>query len=145
MAEAFHLAQEGAAARAARSIPLRDYLIGAVLEGVPQAELTGHPVDRLPNHARFVFKGVDGNQLLMMLDLAGFACSSGSACKTGSPKPSEVLTSIGLNDDWALGSLRVTMGKDTTPAALQSLARVLPDLIERQRGLRGTDRTSPAG
>ena len=80
-----------------------------MLEEIPAARLTGHPVYRLPNHASFVFEGADGNVLLMLLDAAGFACSSGSACKTGSPKPSEVLTAVGLPPEWALGSLRVTV------------------------------------
>jgi cysteine desulfurase len=107
------------------------------LENIPQAQLTGHPEERLPNHASFVFQGVDGNQLLMMLDVAGFGCSSGSACKTGSPKPSEVLTALGLADDWALGSLRVTLGRDTTPQALQAFLAALPGLVAAQRKLRG--------
>jgi cysteine desulfurase len=135
MAEAFRLAQAGVAERAARFIPLRSRVIGTVLEIVPQSRLSGHPDERLPNHASFVFQGVDGNQLLMMLDVAGFGCSSGSACKTGSPKPSEVLTAVGLSDDWALGSLRVTMGRDTTPQALQEFLAVLPGLVEAQRRL----------
>jgi len=138
MAEAFVLAQQQAAQRATRYLPLRDHLIGAVLETVPQSRLTGHPAERLPNHASFVFDGADGNQLLMMLDLAGFACSSGSACKTGSPKPSEVLTAIGLPPEWALGSLRISMGSDTTPDVIQSFLDVLPGLVERNRTLRGT-------
>jgi cysteine desulfurase len=137
MAEAFRLAQEGAAERRAAILPLRGHLIGSVLENIPQAQLTGHPEERLPNHASFVFQGVDGNQLLMMLDVAGFGCSSGSACKTGSPKPSEVLTALGLADDWALGSLRVTLGRDTTPQALQAFLAALPGLVAAQRKLRG--------
>ena len=71
-------------------------------------------MERLPNHASFVFNGVDGNALLMMLDVEGIACSSGSACKTGNPEPSDVLTNLGFNHDWALGSLRVTLGTYTT-------------------------------
>ena len=93
---------------------MRDYLVGQVLESIPDAKLTGHPSDRLPNHASFVFKHVDGNALLTMLDVEGFACSSGSACKTGNPEPSEVLTALGLERDWALGSLRVTLGSGST-------------------------------
>jgi cysteine desulfurase len=137
MAEAFRLAQEGVAERSCAALPLRDHMIGSILETVPQAQLTGHPLERLPNHASFVFQGVDGNQLLMMLDVAGFGCSSGSACKTGSPKPSEVLTALGLADDWALGSLRVTMGRGTTPHEVQDFLAVLPGLVAAQRKLRG--------
>jgi cysteine desulfurase len=95
--------------------------------------LTGHPVDRLPNHASFVFEGIDGNALLMMLDANGFACSSGSACKTGDPEPSEVLTALGLSRDWALGSLRVTLGEGTRPEDIDSFLGILPGLVERVR------------
>ena len=72
-------------------------------------------------------------ELLMMLDIAGFACSSGSACKTGSPKPSEVLLACGLSADWALGSLRITMGKDTEPETIEALLEALPVQVKRQR------------
>ncbi len=135
MAEAFHLAQAEADERARRLIPLRDHLIGQVLEEIPRARLTGHPTQRLPNHASFVFEGVDGNTLLQMLDVAGFACSSGSACKTGSPQPSEVLTAIGLSRSWALGSLRVTLGQDTTPDQVARFLHILPELVQRVRDM----------
>jgi cysteine desulfurase len=135
MAEAFHLAQAEADERARRLIPLRDHLIGQVLEEIPRARLTGHPTQRLPNHASFVFEGVDGNTLLQMLDVAGSACSSGSACKTGSPQPSEVLTAIGLSRSWALGSLRVTLGQDTTPDQVARFLHILPELVQRVRDM----------
>ena len=133
LAEAFHLAQISVTDHARRLVAMRDFLIGRVLESVPDARLTGHPTQRLPNHASFVFKGADGNRLLMLLDLAGFACSSGSACKVGSPKPSEVLLAIGLSPDWALGSLRVTLGKDSTPAQIEKFTAVLPGLVDKAR------------
>ncbi len=135
LSEAFRLAQEGAAERAARMAEMRDHLIGTVLEEIPRTRLTGHPVERLPNHASFVFEGVDGNTLLQMLDTAGFACSSGSACKTGNPQPSEVLTAVGLSRSWALGSLRVTFGQETTAQQVDALTRVLPELVHCARGL----------
>ena len=121
--------------RAARVRPLRDRIIGTVLEEIPQSRLTGHPEARLPNHASFAFEGVDGNQLMMMLDIEGYACSSGSACKTGSPQPSDVLTAIGLSRNWALGSLRVSMGRDTTPDSIEKFSGVLPGVISKLRGL----------
>ena len=133
LAEAFHLAQISVADHARRLIAMRDFLIGRVLESIPDTRLTGHPTQRLPNHASFVFKGADGNRLLMLLDLAGFACSSGSACKVGSPKPSEVLLAIGLSPDWALGSLRVTLGKDSTPDQIEKFTTVLPGLVDKAR------------
>jgi cysteine desulfurase len=134
-AEALRLAAEEREARAAHVQPLRDQIIGRVLEEIPDSKLTGHPENRLPNHASFVFKDVDGNLLLQMLDSAGFACSSGSACKTGNPEPSEVITSLGYSRDWALGSLRVTLGVDSTPANVDLFLNTLPGLVEKARSL----------
>ncbi|MFN2119304.1 MAG: cysteine desulfurase family protein, partial [Anaerolineales bacterium] len=114
-AEALRLAVEERAVRIQHVQSLRDHIVGRVLESVPYARLTGSPDQRLPNHASFAFRSADGNLLLGLLDAAGFACSSGSACKTGSPEPSEVMAEIGLSREWGLGSLRVTVGKDTMP------------------------------
>jgi cysteine desulfurase len=134
-AEALRLAAEERAARTAHVQPLRDHIIGAVLEAIPDSRLTGHPEQRLPNHASFVFKDVDGNLLLQLLDAAGFACSSGSACKTGNPEPSEVMTALGLTRDWALGSLRVTLGLDSKPEDIELFVKNLSSLVEKARGL----------
>ncbi len=133
MAEALQLAQTEKVDRIFSLKPMRDHLIGTVLEEVPDVQLTGHPEERLPNHASFLFKGVDGNALLMMLDMQGFACSSGSACKTGNPEPSEVLTSVGFTHDWALGSLRVTLGMYTTSYDIEKFLKVLPNVVSRLR------------
>ena len=133
MAEALRLSQAEKETRTSTLKPLRDHLIGTILEEIPDTHLTGHPIERLPNHASFIFKGVDGNALLMMLDLEGFACSSGSACKTGNPEPSDVLTSLGFTRDWALGSLRVTLGMYTTSAEIEGFLSVLPRLISKLR------------
>lgn len=135
-AEALRLTSEERTARVAHVQPLRDRIIGRVLEEIPDAKLTGHPSFRLPNHASFAFKGVDGNTLVQLLDGAGFACSSGSACKTGNPEPSGVLTAIGLVHLWGLGSLRVTLGVHSTPAQVDAFLTVLPDLVEKARRLR---------
>ena len=135
MAEAFRLVQDEHKNRTNQLLPLRDRLIGTILEEISDAHLTGHPTHRLPNHASFAFKGVDANTLLMMLDMEGFACSSGSACKTGDPRPSEVLTALGMSDDWALGGLRVTLGKDTRPEDINQFLAILPKLVERLRKL----------
>lgn len=135
MAEALRIAAQERPARTAHVQPLRDRLVGGVLEAIPEARLTGHPVQRLPNHASFVFRGVDGNALLTMLDAAGFAVSSGSACKTGSPEPSEVLLALGLPREWALGSLRVTLGAGNTPAQIEALVGALPQLVQQARQL----------
>ena len=134
-AEALSLAAEEREARTAHVKPMRDHIIGTVLETISDSKLTGHPEQRLPNHASFVFKNVDGNLLLQMLDAAGFACSSGSACKTGNPEPSDVITALGHSHDWALGSLRITLGTGTTPEHVESFLQALPSLVEKTRSL----------
>jgi cysteine desulfurase len=134
-AEALRLANEERDQRVDHVRPLRDRLIGHVLETIPDSRLTGHMESRLPHHASFAFKDLDGNLLLTLLDAAGFACSSGSACKTGNPEPSEVMNAIGLSRDWGLGSLRVTLGKDTLPEHVESFLNALPGLIAKARKL----------
>jgi cysteine desulfurase len=136
LAKAFSLAQQSLDHWSERMIRMRDRIVGRVLEEIPRTHLTGHPVKRLPNHASFVFESVNGNELLMMLDVAGFACSSGSACKVGDPKPSEVLEAIGLSASWTLGSLRITLGHDTTPEQVDRFLDVLPGIVDRVRALR---------
>lgn len=132
-AEALRLATAEREQRVAHVHPLRDQIIGSVLSSIPNAKLTGHPESRLPNHASFAFKDVDGNLLLTLLDAAGFACSSGSACKTGNPEPSEVMDAIGLSPEWGLGSLRVTLGTGTTSAQVDAFLQALPALVEKAR------------
>ena len=134
-AEALRLTHEEREQRSAHVLPLRDRIIGTVLESIPNARLTGDLQWRLPQHASFVFQGVDGNLLLTLLDAAGFACSSGSACKTGNPEPSDVMNALGLSREWGLGSLRVTLGKETTPEHVQAFLTVLPGLVEKARTL----------
>jgi len=136
MAAAFELVQVEHDQRTNHILPLRDYLIKQILTKIPSSQLTGHPEERLVNHASFVFEGVDGNLLISILDGAGFACSSGSACKTGDPEPSSVLTHLGYSPSWALGSLRVTLGKDTTAEDIDSFLNVLPGCIHQVRELK---------
>lgn len=114
---------------------LREQLITGLLAAIPQSQLTGHRTARLPNHASFVFAGVNGNELLMHLDLAGLAVSSGSACKTGDPKPSEVLLALGLDENWALGSLRLTVGRPTTAAEVAQALALIPQVVQKLRVL----------
>jgi len=135
MAAAFELVQTEHNERTNHILPLRDHLIKQVLK-IPSSQLTGHPEERLVNHASFVFEGVDGNLLISILDGAGFACSSGSACKTGDPEPSFVLTHLGYSPSWALGSLRVTLGKDTTAEDIDSFLKILPGCIHQVRELK---------
>ncbi len=135
-AEALRLTNDEREQRVTHVQPLRDRIIGTVLETIPDSRLTGHLESRLPHHASFAFRGVDGNLLLTLLDAAGFACSSGSACKTGNPEPSEVMNAIGLSRDWGLGSLRVTLGVQTTSADIDSFLEVLPGLVQKARLLK---------
>lgn len=129
MAEAINFISRERSNNSDRYIELRDFLIEGVISNIKKTRLTGHPTNRLPNHASFVFQGVDGNLLLILLDQAGFACSSGSACKTGNPEPSEVLNAIGLSKDWALGSLRVTLGLFTTREQIEQFIKILPNTV----------------
>lgn len=135
-AEALRLTNEERVQRVTHVKPLRDRIIGTVLETIPDSRLTGQMESRLPHHASFVFRDLDGNLLLTLLDAAGFACSSGSACKTGNPEPSEVMNAIGLSRAWGLGSLRVTLGVHTTPAEVDSFLKVLPELVQKARMLK---------
>ncbi|MFN2264941.1 MAG: aminotransferase class V-fold PLP-dependent enzyme, partial [Anaerolineales bacterium] len=135
LANAFEFAQTDQEYRNNHYSTIRDHLIKTIIDSVPYTELTGHPTMRLPNHASFVFKGVDGNTLLMLLDAAGFECSSGSACKTGSPEPSEVLIAMGISPEWALGSLRVTLGQQTSSEMVDDFVENLPNIVQRVREL----------
>jgi cysteine desulfurase len=133
MAHAHAIALERQHTDATEFQMLRDQIIESVENGIPGAQLTGHPRMRLPNNASFVFEGIDGNSLLAALDLEGFACSSGSACKTGDPEPSEVLLALGLEPELALGSLRVSVGRQTTEDEVSEFLDVLQKTIARLR------------
>jgi len=135
LAEAYQLVKVEGSIRISRVLPLRDQIIQTILKEIPGSQLTGAPQKRLPNHASFVFEGVDGNLLVQVLDTAGFACSSGSACKTGDPKPSSVLTSLGYQPGLALGSLRVSLGKDTSEEDVERFLKILPGCVAKVRGL----------
>jgi cysteine desulfurase len=119
--------------QAARLATLRNRLVDGVLASVPDVRVSGHPIERLPHHASFVFKGVDGEALLMSLDVEGIACSTGSACTSGNPEPSPVLLAMGIPREWALGGLRVSLGYHTTEAEIDRALEVLPMCVERVR------------
>ncbi len=106
----------------------------AVLQ-IPDSKLTGHPVDRLPNNSSFVFRHLDGNELLMRLDLEGIAASSGSACKTGDPEPSDVILALGFDRSWALGSLRLTIGRQTTDDEVERAGDMVARVVGQMRGI----------
>ncbi len=132
-ARALELAREDLPDEAARLTTLRDALVGGILEGADDAQLTGDPVNRLPGHASFVFRGVDANLLLMLLDQEGIAASSGSACKTGNPQPSPLLEACGFGPEWARGGLRLTLGRHTTPEEIRQAVAIVTDVVERAR------------
>ncbi|MBC7235581.1 MAG: cysteine desulfurase NifS [Chloroflexi bacterium] len=135
LAKALALAHEQREAEAERLTILRDRLIAGVLSSIPDAHLTGHPTKRLPNHASFVFEGVDGEAILLQLDLAGVAASSGSACASGDPEPSHVLTAMGIERRLALGSLRLTLGRENTAQDIVDVLAILPEIIHKLRAL----------
>ncbi|HEX2620918.1 MAG TPA: cysteine desulfurase family protein [Phototrophicaceae bacterium] len=135
MAKALELAYAERDSRIAHYQQMRDALIEGILSAVPDAQLTGHPAQRLPSHASFVFAGVDTNSLLMHLDTKGIAASGGSACKTGNPEPSEVLLAMGYTPELALGSLRLTVGQSTTAEDVEYTIQAVIETVERIRKL----------
>jgi cysteine desulfurase len=138
-AQAFQLAQAQLDERVAHYTTLRDYLIAGVTAVMPAADirLTGHPTERLPHHASFALRGLSGNDLLIHLDMAGFSASSGSACKTGDPKPSAILQAIGLDEAWTLGGLRFTVGAQNTLADVEALIEAMPRVVAQVRQFSG--------
>lgn len=120
-------------AQSARLGALRDRLMDGVLASVPESRVTGHRTHRLPGHASFAFHGVDGESLLMALDVEGIAVSTGSACTSGDPEPSPVLVAMGLPREWSLGGLRITLGYQTTEADIDHVLGTLPRCVARVR------------
>ena len=118
-----------------RCAALRDRIIDSVLQQIPGSRLNGHATQRLPNNANFSFTGVEGEPILLGLDMAGIAASSGSACSSGSLEPSHVLLALGQSAEIARGSLRLTWGRDNTEDEVEYLLGVLVDLVQRLRQL----------
>lgn len=114
---------------------LRDRLIEGVLGTVPDAQLTGHPTQRLPNSASFCFKFIEGESILLGLDVRGIMASSGSACTSGSLEASHVLLALGLPPELARGSLRLTTGIDNSDADVDAVLAALPAIIGSLRAL----------
>jgi cysteine desulfurase len=114
---------------------LRDRLIDGILAAIPGSRLNGPRGDlRLPNNINVAFDGVEGESLIIALDLEGIAASSGSACTTGATEPSHVLRAIGVPDVSIAGSLRLTLGRDNTPAQIDEVLALLPTIVARLRG-----------
>lgn len=119
--------------KAERISALRDYLIDEVLRRIPYTKLNGHRTDRLPGNANFSFQFIEGESLLLHLDLKGICASSGSACTSGSLDPSHVLLALGLPHEIAHGSLRLSIGKQNTKEEIDYVLEVLPQIVDRLR------------
>jgi cysteine desulfurase len=133
-AEALRLAYEEAPTAIPRITALRDQLIAGLLQ-IPRSRLTGHPTHRLPNNASFAFEGIEGESILLNLDLLGIAASTGSACTSGSVEPSHVLVALGLAPEWSHGSLRLTLGRENTQEDVDTVLATVPRIVEKLRGL----------
>jgi cysteine desulfurase len=135
LATALTLAAEELPSTTQRLTALRDALIDGVLERVPGAHLTGHPTLRVAHNASFVFEGVEGEALLLALDQASICASTGSACTSGSLEASHVLKAMGLSTELAQGSLRLSLGKDSTEDDSLRVLELLPGTVERLRAV----------
>lgn len=130
---AIELAVANIAESAARMTRLRDKLINGILTTIPEVKLNGHPTKRLPNNANVSIKFIEGESILLMLDMNGIAASSGSACTSGSLDPSHVLLAMGLTHEVAHGSVRLTLGDETTEEEIDYVLRTLPEVAKKLR------------
>lgn len=119
----------------ARLRVLREQLIGGILENVDGARLTGSATERLDCHASFVIRGVEAQGILIGLDMAGVAASSGSACTSGAQRPSHVLTAMGISAADAVGGLRLTLGRSNQPEDVRYVLEKLPAIVEQMRSV----------
>lgn len=133
LATALRLAYGEAEETNARLAKLRDRLVAGVLERIPRSQLSGHPTLRLPNSASFLFEYIEGESILLHLDMAGVAASSGSACTSGSLEPSHVLRAMGFPHEVAHGSLRLTLGRENTEADVEVVLDLLPGIVDKLR------------
>lgn len=137
LAAALREAEAMRPAETARLLELRNRLLEAIPALIPGTRISGHPHERLPHHASFLFKGIEIQGVLMGLDMAGIAASSGSACTSAAQTPSHVLTAMGVSAADAVGHLRLTLGRSTTAEDIEEVLRVLPPLVQRLRRLQG--------
>jgi len=133
LGKAIELATKDIEGHNKRVSALRDRLIKGVLDTIPYTRLNGHPTQRLSGNANFSFEFIEGESLLLMLDMKGIAASSGSACTSGSLDPSHVLLAIGLPHEIAHGSLRLSLGDDNTEEEVDYVLEVLPQIVDRLR------------
>ena len=135
MGKAIELATQNLAENTQRLTRLRDKLIDGILAEIPDVRLNGSRTQRLPNNVNVSVRYIEGEALLLRLDLAGIAGSSGSACTSGSLDPSHVLLAIGLPHEIAHGSLRLSLGTDTTEEEIDEVLRVLPGIVKDLRAM----------
>lgn len=114
---------------------LRNYLLKGILERIPEVKVNGHAMERLPNNVNVSIKFIEGEGMLLSLDMAGIAASSGSACTSGSLDPSHVLLAMGLDHATAHGSLRLSLSHETTVEEIDYVLEKLPAIVERLRGM----------
>jgi cysteine desulfurase len=133
LGKAAELAKQRMEAEAKRTTVLRDMLIQGIESRIKDARLNGDRTRRLPNNVNFSFAGVEGESMILMMDMNGICVSSGSACTSGSLQPSHVLMALGLKHEEAHGSLRMTLGKDTTKEHIEKVLDVLPGIVQRLR------------
>ncbi len=133
LGKAVELAVAEQEAESARLTELRDRLIEGILGAIPYARLNGHPTKRLPGNVNISFEFIEGESILLLLDMYGICASSGSACTSGSLDPSHVLLAIGLPHEKAHGSLRLTLGRDNTAEQVEFVMEKLPPIVERLR------------
>jgi len=134
MATALKIAQGERAVTNARLVAMREKLVAGILECVAGAQLTGDPKNRLPGHASFVIPGAVGDEMVLGLDLAGVAASTGSACIAGSAEPSHVLAAMGYAPDVARGALRLTLGRGNSMEDVDYAVNAVADVIRKLRG-----------
>ena len=118
-----------------RLVKLRDAFIDDVLKNIPESYLNGHPTRRLPNNINIRFSYVEGESLILSLDMEGVACSSGSACTSKTLEPSHALLAIGLPHEQAHGSLLFTLGKQNTEDEISYVKDILPGIVKRLRSI----------
>jgi len=133
MAEALHLVQSEREDENARLIKMRDRLIKELLTLIPKSRLNGHPTQRLPNNINMSFLDVEGESIILHLDAKGVCVSTGSACTSTDLEASHVLLALGLPDELAHGSVRLTLGKYTTESDIEYVIKILPEVISRLR------------
>ncbi len=135
LGRAAELARQSLPAEAARLAALRDRLESGILQRVDETGVNGDPARRVPNTTNIRFDYLEGEALVIALDLKGIACSTGAACSSGAIEPSHVLTAMGLRPDQARASLRFSLGKQNTEAQVDRVLEILPGVVAQLREL----------